>query len=95
MPRLRPKRAVVLRWLAFLPTVFGIAAAGPLGAFAVVSVAGDWLSVLVIALGAGAAVYLGSRVAPSRRGWPTVLAAGLLLLFNTASIFAMSAPSTV
>lgn len=76
----RPTTAIVLRWLAFLPIVFGVATAGLLAAFAIVSVAGDWPSLLVIALGAGVAVYLGSLVAPSRRGWPIFLAVSLLLL---------------
>jgi hypothetical protein len=80
MPRLRPKRAIILRWLAFLPTVFGVAAAGPFGALALAGVAGDWLSLLVILLATSASVYLGSRVAPSRRGWPTIVAASLPLL---------------
>ncbi len=80
MPKLTPKTVRVLRWLAFLPTVLGVAAMGLIGGIATFGASlGLWLGDLVISLGMGAAVYLGSRVAPSRRRWPIVLGASLLL----------------
>ena len=80
MSWLSPKVIRILRWLAFLPTVIAVAGTGLAGAVYVYDIRDEaWSASSVFALGMGAAVYLGSRVAPSRRRWPVTLAAGLLL----------------
>src|SRR5262245_12341976 len=93
MLRLSPKTTRILRWLAFLPIVFAVfTAVAPVGFIVTVEggIGGEWLINLTIALGAGTAVYLGSRVAPSRRPWPTVLAAALVLLGLLCFLYGMS-----
>lgn len=72
-----PKLATALRWLAFLPILLLVSLAGPFAAFFTGAV---WTVFLAAAVSMGAAVYLAARVAPSRRPWPIVLGAGLLLL---------------
>ena len=82
MLSLTPKVAKILRWLAFLPTVFAAALAGLVGAALLGEAEGDpWLALPVASVGTGAGVYFGSRVAPSRRHLSIFLGAGLLLLF--------------
>ncbi len=78
---LTPRVVRGLRWIAFLPTVAAVAYASVFGANGMAGVTDRWPPILVVlSLGSGAAVYLGSQVAPSRRRWPIFLGAGLLLL---------------
>ena len=81
MERLNPQMRSILRWLAFLPTVLGVALAGLVVTIELLDAFEDlWLALPTISLGTGAAVYLGSRVAPSARQWAIAVASGLLLL---------------
>ena len=81
MERLSPRTRSILRWLAFLPTVFVVALAGLVVTIQLLDAFEDlWLALPTMALGTGAAVYLGTRVAPSARQWAIAVASGLLLL---------------
>jgi formylglycine-generating enzyme required for sulfatase activity len=67
--------------LAFLPTVIVVALAGLIVTIVLLDAFEDlWLAFPAMSLGMGAAVYIGSRVAPSGRRWSILIASGLLLL---------------
>jgi hypothetical protein len=67
--------------LAFPPIVVVVALAGLVVTVGLLDAFEDlWLAFPVMSLGMGAAVYIGSRVAPSGRQWSILGASGLLLL---------------
>ena len=71
----------LLRWLAFLPTVFAVAVTGLIVTILLLDAFEDfWLAIPTMAFGLGAAVYLGSRVVPAARRTAIALASGLLVL---------------
>ena len=82
----------VLRWLAFLPTVFVVAAAGMVVTILLLDAFEYfWLALPTMAFGLGAAVYLGSRVVPSGRRWAIALASALLVL-TLGYLLSLTAP---
>src|SRR6185295_15634095 len=81
MPKLNPKATRLIRWLAFLPTVAVVALAAFAGAVLLDEALDNILATWgLFTVGAGVAVYLGSRVAPSHKPWPVVSAAALVIL---------------
>ena len=81
MPRSSPGTASILRWVALPPIVTGIALAGLVLAIVLLDAFEDrWIAFPVMSLGAGAAVYVGSRIVLSGRRWSILVASGLLLL---------------
>jgi len=71
----------ILRWVAFVPAAFGVALAGLIVTLLLLNRFEDvWLVIPLMALGMGAAVYVASRVAPSRRRWPVAIASVALVV---------------
>jgi hypothetical protein len=71
----------ILRWFLFPPTVLAVALAGLVASILVLEIVEDrWLAVPVMAAGTAVAVYVGSRIVPSRRRLSVPLASGLIAL---------------